>query len=257
MTARSDRFDPLAPQPIFDPEAVPHDPEFVSAEARGRAVAAEELRPNAIRHRFATPPPWRPELRADMRVLYPERAPRAASVLIPLVAYADDLRVLLTVRTAHLNDHAGQISFPGGRVESGDADAIATALRETHEEIGLPAARVDVVGTLPEYFTATGYNVTPVIGFVNPPLTPVLDAFEVSEVFEVPLAFLMDPAHHERRVVVTGDTARTFYAMQYSRPAVGTSGRNYFIWGATAAMLRNLYHFLRAGRAPTASTIKS
>jgi len=256
MTTRSDDIDPLAPQLLFDPEAVPHDPEFVSAEARGMAVAAEELGPSAIRHRFASPPAWRPELRADMRVLYPERAPRVASVLIPLVAHVDGVRVLLTVRTAHLNDHAGQISFPGGRVESGDADAIATALRETQEEIGIPAARIDVIGTLPEYLTATGYKVTPVIGLVDPPLTPMLDAFEVSEVFEVPLAFLMDPANHERRVVVTGDTARTFYAMQYSRPDAGAGAPNYFIWGATAAMLRNLYHFLRAGRTTAASTIK-
>jgi len=257
MTAPADDIDPLASQPIFDPEAVPHDPAFVSTEARGTAVAADELRPSAIRHRFASPPSWRPELRADMRVLYPERAQRVASVLIPLVLHPDDVAILLTVRTAHLNDHAGQISFPGGRVESSDTDAIATALRETQEEIGIPASGVDVIGTLPEYLTATGYKVTPVIGFVKTPLAPVLDPFEVSEVFEVPLAFLMDPANHERRVVDTGDAQRTFYAMQYSRPDSGVSPRNYFIWGATAAMVRNLYHFLRADRARPASTIKS
>ena len=139
-------------------------------------------------------------------MLYPDRAPRPASVLIPIVVHADAACVLLTERTAHLHDHAGQISFPGGRVEKGDADAIATALREAHEEIGLPPADVDVIGTLPEYLTATAYRVTPVIGLVERPFTPVLDAFEVSEVFEVPLAFLMDPINHERRIFQLGDT---------------------------------------------------
>jgi len=145
-----------------------------------------------------------------------------------------------------LHDHAGQISFPGGRVEKGDADAIATALREAHEEIGLPPADVDVIGTLPEYLTATAYKVTPVIGLVERPFTPVLDAFEVSEVFEVPLAFLMDPINHERRIFQMGDTARTFYAMPYATPRRAAEGRRYFIWGATAAILRNLYQFLRS-----------
>ena len=166
--------------------------------------------------------------------------PKPAAVLVPLVVRGDDVQVLLTQRTAHLSDHAGQISFPGGRVEERDANPIATALRETEEEIGLGAGLVDVVGALPEYTTVTGYRVTPVIGLIERTFSLTLDSFEVSEAFEVPLAFLMDPAHHERRVVALEGITRTFYAMPYQ------AGRRYFIWGATAAMLRNLYHFLRA-----------
>ena len=240
--------DPLGVPPVFDPESVPHDPAFAATEARGAAIVVGELRPSALRQRFASPPSWQPELRADMRLFYPDRLPRIASVLIPLVVHGDAVCVLLTERTAHLHDHAGQISFPGGRVEAGDADAVATALREAHEEIGLPPGCVDVIGTLPEYLTATGYKVTPVIGLIERPFTPVLDAFEVSEVFEVPLAFLMDPVNHERRVFQLGDAARTFYAMPYATPGHGTGIRRHFIWGATAAMLRNLYQFLRAAR---------
>ncbi len=157
--------------------------------------------------------------------------------------------MLLTERTAHLHDHAGQISFPGGRVEKDDADAIATALREAHEEIGLPPADVDVIGTLPEYLTATGYKVTAVIGLIERPFSPVLDAFEVSEVFEVPLAFLMDPINHERRIFQLGETGATaarFMRCRMRRRDRAADGRRYFIWGATAAILRNLYQFLRA-----------
>lgn len=242
--------DPLSVKPIFEPESVPHDPAFAAAEVRGEAVAADELRASAIRQRFASPPAWQPELRADMRLFDPDRPPRVASVLIPLIVRAGGVYVLLTRRTAHLHDHAGQISFPGGRVEKGDADAIATALREAHEEIGLPPASVEVVGTLPEYLTATGYKVTAVIGLIEQMFSPVLDAFEVSEVFEVPLAFLMDPINHERRIFQmdeAGSNSRTFYAMPYATPGPEADGRNYFIWGATAAILRNLYQFLRAG----------
>jgi len=245
MTPSND-VDPLAATPIFEPESVPHDPAFAAAEVRGAAVSPAELRVAAIRQRFASPPAWQPELRADVRMLYPDRVPRPASVLIPIIVRDDAVCVLLTERTAHLHDHAGQISFPGGRVDEGDADAIATALREAHEEIGLPPDDVDVIGTLPEYLTATAYRVTPVIGLIERPFTPVLDAFEVSEVFEVPLAFLMDPINHERRILQLGDTGRTFYAMPYATPQRAAEGRRYFIWGATAAILRNLYRFLRS-----------
>jgi len=256
MDASDKGVDPLTLQPVFDPETVPHDPAFVALDARGGAVDPTELRPTALRQRFALPPPWQPELRADMRLFYPDRPARVASVLIPLMVRGADVCVLLTQRTAHLHDHGGQISFPGGRVEERDVDAIETALREAHEEIGLPPECVDVIGALPEYLTATGYKVTPVIGLIEQPFSAVLDPFEVSEVFEVPLAFLMDPGNHERRVVQLGATARTFYAMHYSTLASESSGRRYFIWGATAAMLRNLYQFLRADRVHPASTIR-
>ena len=227
-------------RPLFDPETVPLDPSFLEPGVRGTPVPSERLRPVALRQRFAAQVPWTPELRADSRLFLPDLEPRPAAVLVPLVARGNDVRVLLTERTAHLYDHAGQISFPGGRVEQGDANPRATALRETQEEIGLASAAVDIVGEMPEYTTATGYRVTPVIGLIERPFSLTLDEFEVSEAFEVPLEFLMDPANHERRIVTLGEMSRTFYAMPYE------AARRYFIWGATAGMLRNLYQFLRA-----------
>jgi 8-oxo-dGTP pyrophosphatase MutT (NUDIX family) len=230
----------LPRRPLFDPETIPHDPAFADPAVRGAAVNLERLRPAALRHRFAAPVAWQPELRADPRLFVQDLEPRPAAVLMPLIVRGSEVRVLLTQRTDHLHDHAGQISFPGGRLEEHDVDPTAAALRETQEEIGLDMANVDVVGVLPEYLTVTGYRVTPVVGLVERPFSLTLDAFEVSEAFEVPLAFLMDPVNHERRIVSLGETARTFYAMPYQ------AQRRYFIWGATAAMLRNLYHFLRA-----------
>lgn len=233
-------IDAAALRPAFDPELVGHDPQFVELHVRGAPVASECLTAAALRRRFLSPPPWQPEIVADSRLLQAHDPPREAAVLIPLVMHEAGATVLLTRRTAHLHDHAGQISFPGGRVEDDDAGPIGTALRETAEEVGLPAAAVEVLGALPRYATATGYVVTPVVGLVAPGFSLALDHFEVEEVFEPPLAFLMDPANHERRLVDVGGASRTFYAMPY------TAGRRYFIWGATAAMLRNLYHLLRA-----------
>ena len=132
-------------------------------------------------------------------------------------------------------DHAGQISFPGGRAEAQDASAAATALRETFEEIGLPHALVEVLGELPEYTTVTGYRVTPVVGLVNPPPALRLDEFEVAEAFEVPLTFFLDPGNHQRNTLQYQGRTRHYYAMPYEQR---------YIWGATAGMLMNLYAFL-------------
>ena len=219
---------------------MPPDPAFADPAVRGVAIDPQRLSADAIRRHFAAPPVWHPEMNTDGRLALLEEPPRPAAVLMPLVQRSDGFTVLLTQRTAHLHDHAGQISFPGGRVEEGDASATATALRETHEEIGLEPAAVDVIGRLPDYLVATGYQVTPVVGVIEHGFSLRLDAFEVAEVFEVPLAFLMDPANHERRSISIGGVSRTFYAMPYQ------GSRRYFIWGATAAMLRNLYHFLRS-----------
>lgn len=227
-------------RPLFDPESIPADPAFDDPVVRGAAVARDRLTAPALRAHFAQPPAWQPEIRTDGRLFNLDAEPRPAAVLVPIVARDDGLRVLLTERTAHLSDHAGQISFPGGRVEDDDRDSIAAALRESFEEIGLAPAAVEVIGTLPEYVTATSYRVTPVIGLIEALPALTLDAFEVAEAFEVPLAFLMNPANHERRLVDIAGVRRTFYAIPYA------AGRRYFIWGATAAMLRNLYHFLRA-----------
>jgi 8-oxo-dGTP pyrophosphatase MutT (NUDIX family) len=167
-----------------------------------------------------------------------------ASVLVPLVMRDPGLQVLLTRRTEHLRDHAGQISFPGGRVEAHDADAVATALRETEEEIGLPRSHVEVIGHLPSYTTVTHFVVTPVVALVRPGFALKLDEFEVAEAFEVPLTFLMTPAHHRRHEMQLPGGARRFLSMPWDGVDNAGAVRNYFIWGATAAMLRNLYRFL-------------
>jgi 8-oxo-dGTP pyrophosphatase MutT (NUDIX family) len=154
--------------------------------------------------------------------------------------------VLLTQRSDRLSDHPGQISFPGGRAEQEDLNAIATALREAEEEIGLTQDFVQVLGTQPHYTTVTGYFVTPVVALVQPGFSLRVDASEVAEVFEVPLAFLMTPAHHRRHAVGEGDNAREFLSMPWVTQAADGSSKRYFIWGATAAMLRNFYRFLSA-----------
>jgi len=219
---------------------MPLDPTFADPAIRGSAIEPERLSARALRQRFAAPPVWNPEINRDARLAQLSEPPRPAAVLVPLVQRAPGLTVLLTQRTAHLYDHAGQISFPGGRVEEADESTLHTALRETQEEIGLAPQAVDVIGSLPEYVVATGYQVTPVVGLIEHDFTLRLDEFEVAEAFEVPLAFLMDPANHERRTIEIEGLSRTFYAMPYQ------GRRRYFIWGATAAMLRNLYHFLRS-----------
>jgi 8-oxo-dGTP pyrophosphatase MutT (NUDIX family) len=219
-------------QPLFDPNTLP-----IQDWVGEPALAPERLHPDWLRQRFANPPAWVCEPSAEPR--FNQRPITKAAVLMPIVLQADGLHLLLTQRTAHLNDHAGQVSFPGGRWEEGDASIIETALRETEEEVGLSRRHVDILGVLPEYLTGTGYLVTPVVALVQPPFELQADTFEVAEIFQVPLAFLMDGSNHQRRQfeMPGGLGTRTFYAMPY---------RDFFIWGATAGMLRNLFHFLRA-----------
>ena len=221
---------------IFNPQELP----VIGIDSHLPPVSAERLQPAALRARFAQLPQWQPELMADRKPS--NREPAHASVLIPIVMH-DEPTVLLTRRTAHLRAHAGQISFPGGRAEPHDEDAAATALRETEEEVGLSHGHVEVIGTLPIYTTVTAFLVTPVVALVTPGFTVQPDSFEVAEVFEVPLAFLMNPAHHERRAFESGDESREFFSMPWQPPG---GGAPYFIWGATAAMLRNFYRFLVA-----------
>lgn len=163
--------------------------------------------------------------------------PKAAAVLVPLVNRVQGVTILLTQRTAHLNAHAGQISFPGGRVDPGDRDRIDTALRETVEETGLPRERVETLGFLPEFDIATGFRVTPVVGWIEPPFPLQPDAFEVADIFEVPLGFILDPANHRRHHDVRDGRPRQYFSMPWQ-------DRN--IWGATAGMLHSLYRILRA-----------
>lgn len=233
----------MAAPRITDPESVP----VVGTDAHLPAIAPALLRAPALRACFARAPTWQPEHAADARDL--TTGPQApASVLVPLVERAGALSVLLTRRSAHLRDHAGQISFPGGRQEDSDADAVAAALREAHEEVGLAPARVEVLGTLPVYTTITAYRVTPVVALLRPGFALAPDPFEVAEVFEVPLAYLMTPAHHQRHEFEAAGVRRQFLSMPWTANGADGAARRYFIWGATAAMLRNFYGLLAAAQ---------
>ena len=198
------------------------------------APAAQQL---WLRERLARPaPPSARDLSDGFRLPGREGATTPAAVLVPLVTRAEGLTVLLTQRSADLPDHAGQISFPGGRVEPEDGSVDIAALRETEEEVGLPRAHVTLLGRLADYETVTGYRVTPVVGWVEPPFPVTPDPTEVADVFEVPLAFLLDPANLQRQFRMIGERRRDFYAIPY---------RERYIWGATAAMLLILDRTLR------------
>jgi 8-oxo-dGTP pyrophosphatase MutT (NUDIX family) len=165
-----------------------------------------------------------------------ERIP--AAVLVPLVSHASGFTVILTQRTSELKAHAGQIAFPGGRMEASDANAEAAALREAEEEIGLARGKVEILGRLDPYRTVTGFDVMPVVGAVTPPLALRPDPTEVADIFEVPLVFFLDAANHQRHTrTLTSGATRAYYAMPYG---------DRYIWGATAGMLLNLYEVLTA-----------
>lgn len=157
---------------------------------------------------------------------------KQAAVLVPLVQRQHGLNVVLTRRSHDLPTHAGQIAFPGGRREESDADAGATVLREAFEEIGLDPRFVTLLGASDAYETVTRFAVTPVVGLVHPDAPMIADPREVDEIFEVPLAFLMDPANHEPQARTYNGVERRFYAMPFG---------DYYVWGATAGMLRALY----------------
>lgn len=222
--------------PILNPKLVP----VSGIDTHLPPVPVEALTPQAIRQRFAAAPEWQVELPGDGG-RFAGRPSAAAAVLVPIVLRAEGPQVLLTRRTAHLRDHAGQISFPGGRVEPEDVDVEAAALRETEEEIGLARRHIEVIGRLPIYTTVTAFEVTPVVGLVEPGFSLKLDAFEVAEAFEVPLQYLMTPAHHQRHIFTYEGGQREFLSMPWLQ-----GSEEYFIWGATAAMLRNFYRFLSA-----------
>lgn len=162
---------------------------------------------------------------------------RAASVLVPIVARTPDITILLTQRTEDMPSHAGQVAFPGGRRQESDADAVATALRETEEEVGLDRRFIDVIGSYDHYLTGTGYEITPVVGIVTPGFTTRADPREVADVFEVPLDHFLNEANHRIDSRQAQGRERRFYAMPY--------GQRY-IWGATAGMLKNLQFILTA-----------
>ena len=218
----------------LDPTQLPVD--AIAGEA---ALAPALLAPTRLRARFAqSRPVWTPEA-AEENLVPPALKLRRAAVLVPLVERPEGVTVLLTLRTDHLSSHAGQVSFPGGRAEELDSSPIETALRESEEEIGLHRRHVSILGVLPDYVTASAYRVAPVVALVKPPFELTADPNEVAEIFEVPLAWLMNGMHHQRMSFELPERGgrRSFYAMPYER---------FFIWGATAGMLRNLFHFLRA-----------
>jgi 8-oxo-dGTP pyrophosphatase MutT (NUDIX family) len=165
----------------------------------------------------------------------PSRELRPAAVLVPIVDRVGGMTVLLTQRNASLSAHAGQIAFPGGRIEAGDRDAGAAALRETEEEVGLPPDYVTLIGRLDTYVTGTGFEITPMVGLVRAPFPLTIDPAEVAEAFEVPLDFVLDPANHRRIERTIEDCRRVFFVLPFE-------DRN--IWGATAGMLVNLAEVL-------------
>lgn len=226
----------LKPLPIFDPRTVPVVQGLAS---EGLLPPADHrLTPHGLRRLFASPPVWKPELLQEKK--FADRAPAQAAVLLPLVM-REQLTLILTQRTLNLSTHSGQIALPGGKLDPHDASATAAALRETHEEIGLSPERVEVLGTLPVYVTGTAFTVTPVVGLVQPGFVLQPNPHEVDDVFEVPLAFLMNPLHHRRHAGVYEGVIREWYSIPYQD---GVHER--FIWGATAGMLRNFYRLLSA-----------
>lgn len=220
--------------PLFDPREVP----VTQIDSHLREVSVNVLQPQALRQRFAFPPAWQPELLTEKPFV--DRAPMQAAVLIPIVTRSEPT-VLLTLRTSHLSTHSGQIAFPGGKVDASDADVVAAALREAHEELGLGREFVDVLGQLPVYVTGSMFHVTPVVALVAPGFSLQANPFEVADVFEVPLHYLMNPAHHRHHRVEWQGGQREWLSIPYQD---GAAER--FIWGATAGMLRNFYRFLQA-----------
>ncbi len=231
----------LSSIPNFDPRKIP----VIGVDTHLPAVPSESLRAAALQQRFASPPNWAPEVVLEKR--YSNRTEATnASVLIPIVLRGpgqDQPTVLLTHRTARMSTHSGQIAFPGGKADATDADAVATALREAQEEVGLAPEFVQVLGQLPIYVTGSAFVITPVVALVHPGFTLAANPIEVADVFEVPLEFLMDPSNHRRHEVAWQDTTRQWFSMPYHD--LGT-GKEHFIWGATAGMLRNFYRFLAA-----------
>lgn len=222
--------------PQFDPRTVPVVPTLLG-EGTGPAHP-ERLTAAGLRRLFAAPPIWTPELVREPQ--FGAGAPVRAAVLFPLVM-RERLTLLLTQRSVHLSSHSGQIALPGGKLDASDSNAVAAALRETHEEIGVEPERVEVLGTLPDYVTGTAFVITPVVGLLAPGFQLHPNPGEVDDVFEVPLDFLMDPANHRRHAWDWEGAVREWYSMPYD-----DAGQERFIWGATAGMLRNFYRLLTA-----------
>lgn len=219
---------------LVDPRQAP----VIRVDHHLPAVSDDALTSASLRQRFLHPPLWQPELVAEKKFM--DRPLVHAAVLVPIVVRPCPT-VLLTQRTAHLSTHAGQIAFPGGKFDAQDADATDAACREALEEVGLARDCIDVLGHLPVYTTGSSFAVTPVVALVRPDFALRPNPQEVADVFEVPLAFLMDPSNHRHHEVMWQGALRHWLSMPYPLP----QGER-FIWGATAGMLRNFYRFLSA-----------
>jgi 8-oxo-dGTP pyrophosphatase MutT (NUDIX family) len=219
--------------PVFDPRQVA----VIGTDEHLPRVHPHSMLPTQLSQRFALNHPWVPELLSEPR--FSDRPLTHASVLIPLVMREQGLTVLLTERGTQLSSHSGQVAFPGGKADPVDSDARATALREAEEEIGLASQYVQILGTMPIYTTGSAFIITPVVALVDGKAELNANPDEVAGIFEVPLDFLMNPAHHQRHAVFWEGQRREWLSMPYV-----DEGVERFIWGATAGMLRNFYRFL-------------
>ena len=218
----------------LDPREVP----VVQVDSHLPPVDPSRLISDSLRQRFTSPPAWAPDSLSEKRFV--ERDPVAAAVLIAIVMHPMPT-VLLTQRTSNLPTHAGQIAFPGGKQDAQDPTPRSAALREAQEEVGLEPQRVEVIGQMPVYATGSAFLVTPVVALVQPGFSLIPNPQEVADVFEVPLGYLMNPAHHRHHESFWQGQHRRWLSMPYQDGA-----QQRFIWGATAGMLRNLYRLLAA-----------
>lgn len=229
----------------FDPRQVP----WTLLSGHWPAIQPANLTADRLRAVFKNPPVWTPELRQEPQLGL--KAPAAAAVLFPIVLrgpQGQHPHVLLTQRTKHLSSHAGQIAFPGGKVDAEDPSVEHAALREAQEEVGLLPQHIQVLGSLPTYITGTAFHITPVVGLVSPEISIKPNPYEVDDVFEVPLDFLMNPMNHRRHELERDGVLRQWYSMPYleTLPNTLAPAQERFIWGATAGMIRNFYRFLLA-----------
>jgi 8-oxo-dGTP pyrophosphatase MutT (NUDIX family) len=226
----------LTSVPGFEAHKVP----VLATDAHLPALSPQSLTPTALQERFLNQrmlnESWQDEFESDRLSSKPKQR---AAVLMGVITHVDEPRLLLTQRASNMRTHSSQVAFPGGKVDPSDKDMVETALREAQEEVGLDPKWVRVLGQLSEYETFANIVVTPVVALIDPGCQLSINPHEVARAFEVPLAFLMDPKHHQRHRLEHQGQSRSWYSIA---PDFGVEGA--FIWGATASMIRGLYQFL-------------